>query len=108
MASVTPIRELRRKADGEPRQDIFWREADIIPEYWAWVVFIRIACEVPDANAWEWSEWVPCYEKPNHFRSEAGAEQALAAFRAKEKRKHDLALIESKVEPKYIGCARQG
>lgn len=112
-ASVTPIsdglRQLRRKADGEPRQDHLFAEWAIIPEFWAWVVEIRarISGNVADPLLeGEWTDWVPHWLKPNHFRSQLGAKDRYALLMSEKDfaRKIELGLLECRVMPKYIGC----
>jgi hypothetical protein len=103
-SNLTAIEELRRRADGAPRQDTFFDSQDQPPQNWAWIILWRIKDFGPTLDAaGEWCEWATDPDRPNHFRSQAGAEQKIAKRIIELARKIKLGLVELKIEPKYIG-----
>jgi hypothetical protein len=108
MDSVTPInglRELRKRADGIPRQEyLFAEELRLRGGGWAWIVQVRIPLSFDDnLMTIEWGEWVVDWLRPNHFKSKGGAEAQLFHRKEKEKRKVNLGLVEFRIAPKFLG-----
>jgi hypothetical protein len=98
--ALVALRALRRRADGPPRQEFLFADELKLPGGgWAWIVKVKSKWN----EAGDTVDYLPDWERPNHFRSEAAAVARLELRRAQEKRKIDLGFLEFKVEPKWLG-----
>jgi hypothetical protein len=103
LTPVSPITELKRRADGIPRQESFFDVNDQPTENWAWVVLYRIRQYGPTIPDGIWMDWTNIMQRPNHFRSRLGAERRIAQVVLENKQNVKAGLIQYKIEPKYIG-----
>lgn len=85
--------------DRSKRQDTLFDLHFMPTSHWGWIVEYRL---LTYDSAPLWSEWGTA-PRPNHFRSEQGANDRVVEMKETHIRPSNLGIIEFRVSPKYLG-----
>jgi hypothetical protein len=88
--------------NGTKRQEALFDLNEMPEPHWGWYVVYRLYDQTIAHPEGEWSEWgtIP---RPNHFRSEEGAESRVAEMKREHPYPVSKGWIEFRCEAKYLG-----